>query len=489
MAAAMALMEWEFDESGGEGGQFMATGKVIEQLRRHLARDEIDDAVKLYESCVQETVGKQLWDEFTSASVKMKKNIANLFYRSRDYERAAAACQDLEEWNAAARAYAASYEWDKAATCHAKNGDTKKAAAMYSKAGDHRKAAEILYKAKDYVASADALAKSGDTFGAGQLFIRAGEDERAANILSQVAANHPQFIPAVGLLSEVLVKLGRRDLAAQRLAMALPRGQPVTTKMTAEIAYRLGRLMWEQGQGGQAKQAFELVLAFDENYKDTKRLYQSLGANAEPPIAPSHTGAFRPVTLPNTPAARPSPTPTDPFAALDGNPFAPRSEPTRPAVAPATTVPAGYVQRMDGYDALKTLPIFEDLTLDEMKVLYRICEQVSFDAGDIIIEQGHPGEGLIIVREGSIRVSKVETGGRETVLATLPAGKYVGEMSLVDDAPTSARVVAVDKVRALAIKKDRLESLMFENERIALRVYRTFVKTLSDRLRVQNAKT
>ncbi len=488
----MALMEWEFDESGASGGQFMATGKVIEQLRRHLAKNEVDDAVKLYESCVQETVGKQLWSEFTSASVQMKKNIANLFYRSRDYARAATACEALEEWGAAARAYAASDAWEKAAACHARAGDDKKAASMFAKAGDHRKAAEILYKAKDYSAAADALAKSGDPVGAGQLFMRAGDDEGAARALSQVPSNHPQFVQAVGLLSEVLVKLNRRDLAAQRLAMALPRGQAIQSKMMAEIAYRLGRLMWEQGQVDHARHAFELVLAFDRNYKDTARLYASMETNATAPVAPANSGAFRAVKGTPDPVRKGAIPPagsTDPFAALDGNPFAPRPDAPRAPVAPAETVPVGYVQRMEGYDALKQLPIFDALTLDEMKALYGISDQVQFADGEILIEQGHPGQGLFIVRDGSIRVCKVEAGGKESVLATLPAGKYVGEMSLMDDAPTSARVVAVGQVKALRIRKERLEQLMFEHDRIALRIYRTFVRTLSERLRSQNARS
>jgi CRP-like cAMP-binding protein len=143
---------------------------------------------------------------------------------------------------------------------------------------------------------------------------------------------------------------------------------------------------------------------------------------------------------------------------------------------------------MEGYDALKALPIFEELSLDEMKAFYTVCESIYFPKGEVIIEQGHPGEGLIIIREGNCVVTKVEHGGRETKLATLGPGKYVGEMSLIDDAPTSARVRAQDNVKALQIKRDRFEQFMFANDRIALRVYRTFLKTLTERLRQQNAR-
>jgi tetratricopeptide (TPR) repeat protein len=489
----MALMEWEYTEGDGNDGQFMPTGKVIEFLRSHLAKGEVDAAVELYESCV-EGVGDQLWSEFVNASTPTKKSIANLFYRARDYQRAAEACRQLGEWNAAGRAYAAAYEFEKAAECYTKANDSVRAAGMYEKAGQARKAAELYYAAGKLKDSAAALEKAGDVLGAGQLAMRLEDHARAAHLLAQVQPNDPRFIQATGLLSEVLVKLNRRDLAVQRLAAAMPPGTPVVDKMTAELAYRLGRLMWEAGQLDQARRAFELVASWDARYKDVSSSLASLGGGAG--VAQQVTDPFAPVnvTQPMRAVERKPPPPvnaTDPFAALDGNPFAPKPPPPKPAVVPprpATTAKISYTQRMEGYDALKALPIFEELSLDEMKAFYTVSENVFFSKGEVIIEQGHAGEGLFIIRDGSCVVTKIEHGGKETTLATLGPGKYVGEMSLIDEAPTSARVRAQDNVKALLIRKDRFEQLMFANDRIALRVYRTFLKTLTERLRQQNAR-
>lgn len=517
----MALMEWEFTEGPDSDGQFIATGKVIEQLRRHLARNEVDAAVTLYESCLQETVGKELWQEFLSASSSTRKAIANLFYRARDYQRAALACEELGEWGAAAKAHAASYDYKAAGRCLTKKGDMYGAAQMLEKAGELRPAAELYYREKRIPEAAAALEKAGDPLGAGQLFAQAQEDARAAQVLAQIGPQHPRFVHAVGLLSEVLVRMGRRDLAAQRIAAALPSTGVVQDKPSAELAYRLGRLMWEAGQGAQAKRAFEIVAAFDPKYKDVQDCLQSLArgtmqvgpvTNPFAPVEPTH-GVSIPMSSTDPTSPRPAAsgataatgsmapasraarmargTPTDPFGSLDG--VDGLSALNRPTVElngppkPAETVPVGYVQRMPGYEAMKKLPLFAELSLDEMKALYNICEQVSFQPGEIVIEQGHPGQALYLSREGHLQVTKVLSGGQETVLARLPPGKFVGEMALVDDVPTSARVKALDAVRALKIDKQRFERFMFENDRIALRVYRAFVRTLSERLRAQNA--
>jgi CRP-like cAMP-binding protein len=69
------------------------------------------------------------------------------------------------------------------------------------------------------------------------------------------------------------------------------------------------------------------------------------------------------------------------------------------------------------------------------------------------------------------------------VLAHLNPGVPAGEMALIDDAPTSARVAAETEVEAFCITRDQFERLLASNERTALKLYRFFIKTLSKRLR------
>ncbi len=92
------------------------------------------------------------------------------------------------------------------------------------------------------------------------------------------------------------------------------------------------------------------------------------------------------------------------------------------------------------------------------------------------------------MRQGSLQVVRVDDDGVATVLATISAGAFVGEMSLLDDAPTSARVIAAGPVKAIRVQRARFERFLFEHERVAVRVYRSFARALSERLRQQNAR-
>jgi hypothetical protein len=189
------------------------------------------------------------------------------------------------------------------------------------------------------------------------------------------------------------------------------------------------------------------------------------GAGAVPPavvpIAPASTGATMPAL-----AALPA---TASLAADLGG--------LEPAPTPSAT-----------YELLKRLPIFDELSIEEMRDFHAACERRRFAPGEVVIEQGRSGPGLFIVQQGSLEIVFVEGGGRERVVTRLGAGTYVGEMSLIDDAPTSARVRAAETVETLHIRRDVFRRYLYTHDLVALRVYKSFVRTLAERLRETNAR-
>ena len=140
------------------------------------------------------------------------------------------------------------------------------------------------------------------------------------------------------------------------------------------------------------------------------------------------------------------------------------------------------VSMMDGFEFLKGTPLFRDLSLEEMKAIYHACQTRTFAPGEVIIEQDAPGQALFVIRKGSAKVVRVSDGKQDTV-ARMGPGSPAGEMSMVDDSPTSARVVAEAEVEAFCITRSDFDRLLHLNERMALKIYRFFVQTLSKRLR------
>ena len=79
-----------------------------------------------------------------------------------------------------------------------------------------------------------------------------------------------------------------------------------------------------------------------------------------------------------------------------------------------------------------------------------------FKAGDIVFKEGDTADGLHLIRKGSVTVAR-NIGGREAVLAYVPAGQYVGEMALITDQPRGATVKA-----AIATETIKLDAAAFK---------------------------
>jgi len=136
-----------------------------------------------------------------------------------------------------------------------------------------------------------------------------------------------------------------------------------------------------------------------------------------------------------------------------------------------------------GVELVQKLPLFRTLTFDEVRTLFAIARQEDRAPGDVIIDEDALGDALYIVREGTTRISR-----KGAVLGERGVGEILGEMSLVDDVLTSARVTALTQVSLLVLPRPAFDALMAREHALALKVYKAFCRTLSDRLRRANER-
>src|SRR5215469_8564925 len=86
---------------------------------------------------------------------------------------------------------------------------------------------------------------------------------------------------------------------------------------------------------------------------------------------------------------------------------------------------------------LASVPFFAALDEDARRQLATQFERVHVAAGEVIITQGEPGDGLFLVVSGRLRVS-VTALGTDRVLHDLGRGSAIGEIALLSDRPRSA---------------------------------------------------
>lgn len=115
---------------------------------------------------------------------------------------------------------------------------------------------------------------------------------------------------------------------------------------------------------------------------------------------------------------------------------------------------------IDTESALIFLPgvkLFIDL---DNKIISSMAERMSllrFDAGEQLIKQGEPGQYMLLIKQGKVKVSLDQ---RDVVLGK---GDVIGEMALLSGKPSKADVVAQTATEALALYRDDFQVLMSEH--------------------------
>ena len=122
---------------------------------------------------------------------------------------------------------------------------------------------------------------------------------------------------------------------------------------------------------------------------------------------------------------------------------------------------------------LQRVVLFAEVPSHTLVALARLLEEVSFEAGDRIIERGSVEDWLFVVAEGRIRVHI----GELTLLEHGPGG-VVGEFALLAPAPRSASVTAIEPSLLLRLRRGPFEELLDDRPEIARGVIATLARML-----------
>ncbi len=123
--------------------------------------------------------------------------------------------------------------------------------------------------------------------------------------------------------------------------------------------------------------------------------------------------------------------------------------------------------------ALGKVPFFSGLSKKLLKTIVNSGREVSFKEGSTIVRQGGMGVGFFLILDGQVEVKK---GGK--VLAELSPGQFFGEMSLIDDQPRSADVVATAPTRCFGLTSWSFSGILKSNPEMAMPILQEVVKRL-----------
>jgi CRP-like cAMP-binding protein len=103
--------------------------------------------------------------------------------------------------------------------------------------------------------------------------------------------------------------------------------------------------------------------------------------------------------------------------------------------------------------------------LDALAAASRIRE---VPKGQILCWEGDPGNDLLILEAGRVKICRYSAGGQEVVLAEAAAPVAIGELALIDRSPRTATLVTQTDATIRYLPREALLNLLATDPRVAM---------------------
>ncbi len=122
--------------------------------------------------------------------------------------------------------------------------------------------------------------------------------------------------------------------------------------------------------------------------------------------------------------------------------------------------------------SLTTIPLFRQLSPDDLEKIDKLMVEVSFKAGKTIFLQNEPGDALYVIDSGRVRIWVRDADGNDVSLSELERGQFFGEMSVLDGGKRSANATAVADTNLHRLGREEFDVFLVEHPQAALEVIR-----------------
>jgi CRP/FNR family transcriptional regulator, cyclic AMP receptor protein len=130
---------------------------------------------------------------------------------------------------------------------------------------------------------------------------------------------------------------------------------------------------------------------------------------------------------------------------------------------PSTALP-------DKRAAIASHALFSSLTDADRDQLLALGVKRQYPDGQLIFRRGDPGNGMMLVLRGQVRISIVSEDGKELIFSIIPPGECFGEIALLDGRPRSADAIAVGECVLLVLARPDFLAFLERHPSVTIRL-------------------
>lgn len=127
---------------------------------------------------------------------------------------------------------------------------------------------------------------------------------------------------------------------------------------------------------------------------------------------------------------------------------------------------------------IETVPIFKNLTKDELNQVIEISNHKSLEKGKFIFTAGDTLDSLYVVHRGKIKITRYSEDGKEQIIRILSHGEFLGELALFSNETVNTYAEAIEPTIVCMVEHQGLKDLMSKSPLLSFKM----MKELSKRL-------
>ena len=129
-------------------------------------------------------------------------------------------------------------------------------------------------------------------------------------------------------------------------------------------------------------------------------------------------------------------------------------------------------------NCIKAVPIFKNLSSDEIDEIIMISNHQKLDKGELIYRSGDQLNSLYVIHKGKIKITRLSDDGKEQVIRILSHGDFLGELALFNEAKVTTYAEAIEPTVICLVDRNRLKKLMNTSPTLSLKMMDELSKRL-----------
>lgn len=128
---------------------------------------------------------------------------------------------------------------------------------------------------------------------------------------------------------------------------------------------------------------------------------------------------------------------------------------------------------------LANIPLLNGIDANVLRQIGGILQYRRVEKGNFVLHKGDSGDHFLFLLAGRLRVVDITEDGRELGLSILSSGDYFGELSIIDNQPRSASVIAMENSLIALMPAVHAARLIYSHPLVAERI----MKNLAQKIR------